>query len=155
MSSSLASGRLPALAKETPVRFAAGDVSSKAPVRARLRRPRAGARTSYPSFTAQRGERQPVRDPLETSPHVKTEELEMDQHALLMYTLMRHQRLDLSEPALRRETLARFELEAREARRRRRRALVRRTLSGFSVVHRDAKTRLQPGDSPAVGEASS
>jgi hypothetical protein len=52
----------------------------------------------------------------------------MDQHAaLLMYTLMRDRQLDFSELALRREAIARFEREAREARRRRRRAFVRRT----------------------------
>jgi hypothetical protein len=77
----------------------------------------------------------------------------MDQHGLLMYTLMRNQDLDLSELALRRETLAHFEREAHEARRRRRRAFVRRTLNGFSVSHRDGNARRQPCDSPAVGEA--
>jgi hypothetical protein len=77
----------------------------------------------------------------------------MDQHALLMHTVMRHQNLDSPELPRRRENLANFEREARQARRRRRRALVRRTLNGFSVFHRDGNTRMQPTEGPAVGEA--
>jgi hypothetical protein len=77
----------------------------------------------------------------------------MNQHALLMHTTMRYQSLDSPELARRRENLASFERETREARRRRRREFVRRTLNGFSVFHRDGNTRMQPCDSPAVGEA--
>jgi hypothetical protein len=79
----------------------------------------------------------------------------MDQHALLMYTVMRDRQLDLSEPALRRENLARFEREAREARRRRRRAFVRRTLHGLSVFGRPGGALMEPCDSPAASEAVS
>jgi hypothetical protein len=77
----------------------------------------------------------------------------MDQHALLMHTVMRYQNLDSPELARRRENLASFEREAREARRRRRRAFVRRTLNGLSVFHRDGDERVQPCEGPAVGEA--
>jgi hypothetical protein len=62
----------------------------------------------------------------------------MDQHALLTYTLTRQQ-LDSRELARHKEHLASFEREAREARRRRRQAFVRRTLNGFSVFHRDGQ----------------
>ena len=77
----------------------------------------------------------------------------MNQHALLMHTTMRYQNFDSPELARRRENLASFEREAREARRRRRRAFVRRNLNGLRVFHRDGETRMQPCDSPAVGEA--
>jgi hypothetical protein len=74
----------------------------------------------------------------------------MDQHALLMHTVMRNQNLDSPELARRRENLASFE---REARRRRRREFVRRNLNSLSVFHRDGDARMQPRESPAVGEA--
>ena len=77
----------------------------------------------------------------------------MDQHALLMYTVMRDRQLDLSELALRRENLARFEREQRDARKRRRQAFGRRALSGFGVFHRAGNTPMQPCDSSSVGEA--
>jgi hypothetical protein len=76
----------------------------------------------------------------------------MDQHALLMYMVMRYRHLDSPELARRRENLASFEREAREARRGRRRAFVRRTLNCFNVFHRDGETRMQPCAGPAVGE---
>ena len=50
----------------------------------------------------------------------------MNQHALLMHTLIRHAHVDSPENARRREHLLRLERETREARRRRRRERVRR-----------------------------
>jgi hypothetical protein len=73
----------------------------------------------------------------------------MSQHALPMH----YQHLDSPELARRRENLASFEREAREARRRRRRAFVSRNLNGLRVLYRDGETRVQPCDSSAVGEA--
>jgi hypothetical protein len=61
----------------------------------------------------------------------------MDQFALL-HTVMRNQFLDSPESARRRENRATFEHEARQARRRRTRALVRRNLNGFGVFRREA-----------------
>lgn len=55
----------------------------------------------------------------------------MDQHALLIHTLMHQARVDSGESARRREHLLRLEREAREARRRRRRERVRR---GWNVL---------------------
>ena len=72
----------------------------------------------------------------------------MNQHTLLTHTTMR----DSPELARRRENLASFEREAREARRRRRRAFVRRTLNGLGVFHRDGDARVQACEGPAVGE---
>ncbi len=76
----------------------------------------------------------------------------MNQYALLMHTVMRYQNLDSPELARRRENLASFEREAREARRRRRRAFVRRNLNRLSVFHRDGDALVQPRECPAVGE---
>ena len=73
----------------------------------------------------------------------------MNQHTLLTHTTRR----DSPELARRRENLASFEREAREARRRRRRAFVRRSLNGLRVFYRDGETRVQPCDSSAVDEA--
>lgn len=77
----------------------------------------------------------------------------MDQHALLMYTVMRHQHVDSPELARRKRNIARFEREQRDARKRRRQAFGRRALSGFGVFHRAGNTPMQPCDSSSVGEA--
>jgi len=58
---------------------------------------------------------------------------------------------DSPELARRRENLASFEREAREARRPRRREFVRRNLNSLDAFHRDGDA--QPRESPAVGEA--
>ena len=73
----------------------------------------------------------------------------MNQHTLLTHTTMR----DSPELARRRENLASFEREAREARRRRKRAFVRRTRNGLSVFHRHGDAQVQPCEGPAVGKA--
>ena len=170
MSSLLVSGRLPDLAKETPVWLAAGEASSKDAVTAATRGGRGGVAgglprisgraqplpptrscaESYPSFTGPEGDGQPLRDPLQTSPHLqKAREHDMNQHTLLMHTNMR----DSPELARRIATLASFERVAREARRRRRREFVGRNLNRLSVFHRDGDARVQPREGPAVGEA--
>ncbi len=77
----------------------------------------------------------------------------MNQYALLMHTVMRYQNLDSPELARRRENLASFEREAREARRRRRREFVRRNLNSLSAFHRDGDARVQLREGTAVGEA--
>ena len=77
----------------------------------------------------------------------------MNQHALLMYTTMRYQNVDSPELARRRENLASFERETREASRRRRREFVRRNLNSLSAFHRDGDAQVQPREGPAVGEA--
>jgi hypothetical protein len=62
----------------------------------------------------------------------------MDQHALLMYTLVRHTHVDSPEHARRREQLLRLEREALAARRRRRHDRLRRVWSARPGGGRDA-----------------
>jgi len=58
----------------------------------------------------------------------------MDQHALLMHTLIRHAQVDSPERARRREHLLWLEREASEARRRRRER-VRRVGNALITLH--------------------
>jgi hypothetical protein len=68
----------------------------------------------------------------------------MDQHALLIYTLMRLAHVDSPEDARRREQLLRLEREALEARRRRRHNRLRRVWSALTAprsTQREQETR--------------
>jgi hypothetical protein len=57
----------------------------------------------------------------------------MDQHALLMFTLVRHTQVDSPEYTRRREQLLRLEREALETRRRRRHNRLRRVWSALTA----------------------
>jgi hypothetical protein len=60
----------------------------------------------------------------------------MDQHALLMHTLIRHTHFDTPESARRRGHLLWLEPETREARRRRRRQRIHRSWNALITSHR-------------------
>ena len=78
----------------------------------------------------------------------------MNQHALLMHTVMRYQHLDSPELARRRENLARCKREAREARQRRGSEFIRRRLNALRAFHQEGPDE-QVGRSKvrAVGKA--
>ena len=78
----------------------------------------------------------------------------MNQHALLMHTVTRYQHLDSPELARRRENLARFEREAREARQRRGSEFIRRRLNAIRAFHQEGTDeQVRRSEVPAVGKA--
>jgi hypothetical protein len=78
----------------------------------------------------------------------------MNEHALLMHTLMRHASADSPDNARRREHLLWLERERREARRRRRRQRVRTARHGLTKLYRtgsdDRMRRVEAVDSQAL-----
>ena len=78
----------------------------------------------------------------------------MDQHALLMHTLMRQARVDSPQNARRREHLLQLERETREARRRRRREHVRWARSALTAFRRRrSNDRTRPIEAPDLRQA--
>jgi hypothetical protein len=75
----------------------------------------------------------------------------MDQHALLMHTLMRHTQLESLENARHREHLLWLERTTREARRRRRRERVRRAWNACVAAVRVRRDRVGGPRNAATG----
>jgi hypothetical protein len=73
----------------------------------------------------------------------------MDQHALLMHTLMRHASAASPASARRREQLLWLKREAREARGHRRRERVRRARNALITLYRTgSEDRMRPIEAP-------